>query len=77
MSNKRGLKVALKSVRKVIEDLKTSSSAGQPIQPDQALLLIEEWSEIADVISAYQDEIAAEASSGTAGKRVSVRKHRK
>jgi hypothetical protein len=75
MSNKRGLEVALNSLRKVIEDLKTSS--GSTGRPDFSVSLIEELSAIADVLSAYQDELAAEAYLGTSRKRPPMRKHRK
>jgi hypothetical protein len=60
MSGKRGLNVALSSLRKIIDDLKTSSSSTG--QPDFPVSLIEELSAIADALTAYQDELAAEAS---------------
>jgi phage tail sheath protein FI len=63
MSDKRGLEVALNSLRKVIDDLASSDSAAQP---DLSLSLLEKLSSIADSLSAYQDEVAAEARLGPA-----------
>jgi hypothetical protein len=77
MSNKRALGIAMKGIGKVIEDLRASITSGQPIQADLAVLLIEELSGIADALSAYQAEIAAEAYLGTTRKPISVRKRKK
>jgi len=63
MADKRGLEVALSSLRKVIDGLSYDSAA----QPDFPLSLLEKLSEIADSLGAYQDEVAAGGRLGQTG----------
>ena len=58
-SDRRGLEVALESLRKVTGNLKAYNSAGQL---DEAILLLDEWAAIADILTYYQEEIASEDS---------------